>query len=519
MQGTAGPLQGRYDALKSTRDPYVTRARKCAELTIPALLPPEGSTGSTSPPTPYQSMGARGVNNLAAKLLLTLFPPNTPFFRFVISDFMLEKLTGKQGLRAIVEEALDRMERAVMYEIEATSTRPSLFEGLRQLVVVGNVLFQLLPKGGLKVYRLDHYVCKRSPTGEVLEGIVVEKISAMELPESVREVVKEKSKQGKPEGQSAEDIYDLYTGIKREADRWVIYQEVCGIDVPGSDGFYPLDKSPWLFTRFTAVDGEDYGRSYVEEYIGDIKSLEGLSKAIVLGSAAAAKVIFMRKPNSSVSATAVAKAETGDFVDGNIEDVGTLQVDKRADFRVAYETLNSLKEQLSYAFLLNSAVQRNGERVTAEEIRFMANELESALGGTYSTFSQELQLPYIRRLIHQMERQGKLPVLPKGVVTPAIVTGLDALGRGNDLTKLSGLAQDLAVFGPDAVNMYLNIGDFAKRAAAARGIDSKGLVPTQEEIDQRMQMQQMQGLIAKLGPNVINQAGGMLKEGMAAGPQ
>lgn len=514
MQGT-GTLQGRYSALETNRSPYLTRGRVCAEYTIPALLPPEGANGSTPLPTPYQSMGARGVNNLAAKLLLTLFPPNSPFFRFVISDFMLEKLTGREGLRAMVEEALDRMERAVMFELESTSTRPSLFEALRLLIVTGNVLLFQMPNGGLKVFRLDKYVVKRSPSGEVLEAVIKETISPMELPEDIRARVVAAHK-GPAEKQSAEDVLDLYTGIKRANGRWEVHQEVCGITVPGSEGHYPLDKSPWMAVRFCAVDGEDYGRGYVEEYIGDIISLEGLAKAIVTGSAAMAKVVFLRRPNAAATSAEMAKAESGDFVDGNEEDFHVLQMEKNGDFRVAAETAEKLKEQLAFAFLLNSAVQRNGERVTAEEIRFMANELESALGGTYSTFSQELQLPLIRVLIHRMERQGKLPALPKGVVSPAIVTGLDALGRGNDLTKLAGLIQDLAPFGPEALATYINVGDFIKRAAAARGIDSKGLVPTQEEIDQRTQAAQMQALVEKLGPQVVQQAGGMMKESMPA---
>lgn len=513
MSGT-GPLAGRYSNLSTFRDPYLRRGRECARLTIPALLPPEGANGSTTLPTPYQSMGARGVNNLAAKLLLTLFPPNAPFFRFVISDFMLEKLTGREGLRSMVEQALDRMERAVMFELESTSTRPALFEALRHLIVSGNVLMYLMPKGGIKVFRLDHYVVKRSPSGEVLEIVVHEKVSPMELPESIREVAKAAHK-GTNNDKNAEDILDIFTSVRRTERRWEVSQEVCGITVPGSEGFYPLDKSPWLAVRFTAVDGEDYGRGYTEEYIGDIMSLEALRKAVVMGAAAAAKVLFLVRPNSSTDVKTLVTAESGDVRSGNAEDVTVLQMEKYGDFKVAQEVAAELTRSLSMAFLLNTAIQREGERVTAEEIRYMANELESALGGTYSTFGQELQLPYIRRLVHQMERQGKLPTLPEGVVQPAIVTGLDALGRGNDLTKLAGLVQDLSVFGPETLAMYINVDDFARRAAAARGIDSKGLVPTPEEIAQRQQQAAMQQMVERLGPNVVNQAGAMMKDQMA----
>ena len=41
------------------------------------------------------------------------------------------------------------------------------------------------------------------------------------------------------------------------------------------------------------VDGEDYGRGRVEEFLGDLQSLESLTQAITEGSAAAAKVVFL----------------------------------------------------------------------------------------------------------------------------------------------------------------------------------------------------------------------------------
>ena len=40
----------RYEALKRKRDPFLRRARECAELTIPALMPPEGHSDATMLP-------------------------------------------------------------------------------------------------------------------------------------------------------------------------------------------------------------------------------------------------------------------------------------------------------------------------------------------------------------------------------------------------------------------------------------------------------------------------------------
>lgn len=68
---------------------------------------------------------------------------------------------------------------------------------------------------------------------------------------------------------------------------------------------------------------------------------------------------------------------------------------------------------MSFAFLLNSAVQRQGERVTAEEIRYVAGELEDTLGGVYSILAQELQLPLAKRLLNQQQAIGAMAQLPR----------------------------------------------------------------------------------------------------------
>lgn len=507
--------KARYAKLETLKNPYLIRARECSTLTIPSLIPPQGATGSTKLPTPFQSLGARGVNNLAAKLLLALLPPNSPFFRLVIDDFMLEKLAGREGARADIEEALDKMERAVMTNVETGNTRSSTFEAMKHLLVAGNVLLYKPPEGGLKVFRLDRYVVKRDPMGNVLEIITKENISEMELPEEVRRAL---AKEDKAEGESsAEDIEELYTRVVRSEKGWDVYQECEGVIIPGTEGTYPKDKSPWLALRFIQIDGEDYGRSYVEEYLGDLKTLEGLTKAIVQASAAAAKVLFLVKPNSTTKMKTLAESSSGDVKEGNADDVTVLQMDKFADFRVAYDTIKEIKEALSFAFLLNSAVQRNGERVTAEEIRYVANELESSLGGVYSTLAQEFQLPLLVVIMNSMERKGLLPVLPKGSIKPAITTGVEAIGRGNDLNKMEGFLKSILPLGPEVIQQELNVSDYIKRTGAAFGIDMKGLVPTEEEKAAKAQQAQQQQMIAQLGPNAVTQLGGLAKQQMMAG--
>jgi hypothetical protein len=510
-----GTCQGRYDLLAVDREVYLSRARECAKLTIPTLIPESGTGKHTNYPTPYQGVGARGVNNLASKLLLSLFPPNSPFFAMRVDDFTAEEIGQQEGARAKVDQALGKYERSVMQSIEDSGDRSAHFEALKHLIVGGNVLLYLPKDGGTRVYPLSRYVTVRDPMGEMLETIIEEEVAFVSLPQDLKELVSESMKGAETKVDPKATI-KLHTKFYLEGDKVLSYQEVDGVRVPDSEGSWPKEKSPIIALRWTRIDGEDYGRGYVEEYLGDLISLEGLSKALLEGSAASARVIFLVKPGGSTRAKDVMNAENGAAVAGRADEVEALQVGKHADMSVAQQQISTITERLAYAFLMNSAVQRAGERVTAEEVRYMAGELEDALGGVYSILSQEYQLPYVMRVIDRLTRKKKLPALPKGVAKPTIVTGLEALGRGHDLSKYDLFLKALQPLGPDVLQSEMNVNDYITRIGTALGIDLAGLMKTpeqkqQEQADAQAQQQQAQGMdmAAKAVPAIA-------KEGAAA---
>lgn len=467
-------------------------------LTIPSLMPKDGHGAANTLPTPFQGMGARGLNNLASKLLLALMPPNQAFFRLMMSDYAIAQLTGSDQMRTEMESALGQIERAVQTEIETTAIRVSVFEALKQLLVAGNVLIYVQPEGGLRVFRLDRYALKRDPSGNILEIVVHEKVSPMALPDELREKIKQKN------SRSPQDTVDLYTWVKRDGDMLKVHQEVAGEKVPESEGEWPIDKSPFIALRWAKIDGEDYGRGHVEEYIGDLRSLEGLTKAIVEGTAAAAKVLFLVNPNGVTQEKTVADAPNCAVRSGNPEDVGVLQVEKYNDFRVALETVQMLQMRLAQAFLLTSSVQRDAERVTAEEIRLMAGELEDALGGVYSILAQEFQLPLVRRLMFQMEREEKLPPLPPELVKPSIITGMEALGRGHDLNRLIMFANVVQqLIGADGLAAYGKPAKLIERAGVALSIDTSDIIKTEDELAQEQAQAQQAAMMQSLGPELM----------------
>lgn len=489
-----------YAKMEGDRREFLERGRAAAELTLPYLLTREGHNSTEDLPTPYQSVGARGVNNLAAKMLGALFPINQPVFRLTIDDAALEELTRAEGQRAPVEEALNRMERITTSFMEGAAFRPTLYEALRHGIIVGNVLL-VFDDEMLRAVPLENYVVKRSCTGRMLRLIVKESTTFGELPVSVQASLLTSPTGSKYEPDSK---LDLYTHVRRKGKMFEVVQEVDGIELTETMGTYTADKLPFIPMRFNRVNGENYGRGYVEEYIGDLISLEGLSQSLLEGAAGAARLLFLVNPNGTTDKQDLADAPNGEFVEGNAADVTSLQVNKGADFSVAQRQTDTIEARLSYAFLLNSAVQRGGERVTAEEIRFLAQELESALGGIYSILTQELQLPLVKLIMGHLESKGKLPKLPKDTVTPTVVTGVEALGRGQDLSRLKEFLQTVANL-PGAIER-LNVDDLIKRVGASLGIDMKGLVKTADD----MQAEQQQAMTQQMAISAAAPVAGQL---------
>ena len=224
----------------------------------------------------------------------------------------------------------------------------------------------------------------------------------------------------------------------------------------GSQSTAPKNASPWLVLRFNTVDGEDYGRGRVEEFIGDLRSLDGLSQALVEGASVASKVVFLVSPSATTKPGTLAKAGNGAIIQGRPEDVGVVQVGKTADFATAANLAAQLEKRILEAFLVMNV--RNAERVTAEEVRLTQLELEQSLGGLFSLLTVEFLIPYLNRTLLILQRTNQIPRLPKDVVRPKIVAGINSLGRGQDNEALTRFIQTIGqVLGPEALLSLIHI--------------------------------------------------------------
>ena len=518
-------LASDYQNMKQDRQPYLEKAKYACKYTIPSLIADSDTKKTTRKSTkvietPNQSVGADGVNNLSAKIAITMLPPNQTFFKFSMDKATIKQQATVEGSEASkfeqdVNKGLSIIEKMLLDYQEQLGDRVVIGEAIKHQLVAGNVFLIHDPKDGLRYYPLDRFCVKRDYCGNVLKAITEETIGFYALPEDIQDEVMmkilEKKAQGKLKDEKLEDLeLTLYTGFKREKKKWKVWQEVEGVVIPSSEGTYPIEICPFMALRYTAIDGESYGRGLIEEYIGDISYLDVLSKAIKEASLAGSKLVMLVNPNGLTKIKHLSEAKNGGFALGRVEDVQPLQANKYYDLQVAQAEADKIERRLNRIFIMKAAIQRDAERVTAEEIRTMAQDLEEALGNYYSIMCREFQKAYVKVTFHHLKKaKGRfLPDLVRDKdVKLTVTTGLEALGRSSDLNKLITFWEVMGKVATTAVQLGGKVEPIANEIAASLNIDIDGWFYSEEEKAEQMKQAQQQELMKAAAPQAIAKYG------------
>ena len=158
----------RYSQLMSNRTQFLDMAVEGSELTLPYLVTQDDNyKGKRTLLQPYQSVGAKAVVTLAAKLMLAILPPQTAFFKLQVRDDKLGQ-TLDPMMRSELDLSFSKIERLIMDYIAASSDRVVVHQALKHLIVSGNALI-FMGKDGLKHYPLNRYVVERDGNGNVMK--------------------------------------------------------------------------------------------------------------------------------------------------------------------------------------------------------------------------------------------------------------------------------------------------------------------------------------------------------------
>ena len=516
-----------YERLKTDRTSWIEAAKRAAQYTIPSIAPEDTTRSRTKKRTaqPNQSVGADGINNLATKVTTTLLPPNQTFFKFKMDKASIKQAAEVEGVEeeeytSTVNTGLANLETMLLDYMESLSDRVCLGEAMKFLYITGNVLLVFEQDKGLKYYPLERFVIKRDYCGNPMKVISEEKISFNELPEKFQDKIIQKHleemiDEGENKTKLEEKEFTLFTSYQLLKGCWQVFQEVDGLKLEGSDGIYPKGICPFIALRYVRVDGESYGRGLIEDYYGDISYLDSLSLAIKQSALGASKLLMLVNPNGVTKIRKLAAAPNGAFVDGRPDDVAPLQIQKYADLQTAMTTAEKIEQRLNRVFCMKAAIQRNAERVTAEEIREMAAALEESLGNHYALMAKEFQRAYVTLAYYHLRKSKKAAIpdiLKSKDIKLTITTGLEALGRTSDLNKyvtffdvMTKLAQSAQVVGAKTEKLV-------EVVAASLNLDVNGLFYTEEEKAQMQQQAQEAELIHRTAPNIVNKAGDMIMQ-------
>lgn len=437
MSTTAKSEFTRLDGLRAA---YLTRAEKHAGFTLPRICPPSNYDSTRDSLThDFQSVGAQAVNHLVNRLMLTMFAPSRPFMRLSLDRKVLRQLASQNVPSEAIEAALAEGEQQAVAELDNRPVRPKLYELLATLTIVGDGLLYLpkAPDDEPAVFGIRDYVLQRTPAGRISTLIVREKVLATDLTDEARAAY---LASGKAVLKDTDTVHVFHwvrrTGRDRlEETTWVE-------DAALPDNFketYSDADSPWVSVAWHLKRGQHYGTSHVEDYSGDFAALSALSEAQVKGAILASEFRWLVNPGGMTKPEDLENSENGAALPGVEGDVTLVANSKPGDLQVVRTIGEDYIRRIGHGFLLNSAMTRDAERVTAEEIRAQAMELETGLGGVYTRLALGLQAPIGRWLLKSVDVD-----LNGTKFTMRIITGLDALSRNGDLAALRAALADIA---------------------------------------------------------------------------
>jgi hypothetical protein len=481
-------LQERYAKLAMTRDHYVTRARHYASLTIPSILPPSGHNESQILPETYQSFGAKAVSNLAAKLMLSLLPPGASSFKMSVPPKVVLE-SGELTVPPEIHKQLTQVEDLINAKIETLKWRRPTFTTLTHLIVTGNMLEVINPDGGLVLYRLDQFVCLRNSRGQVLEIIACEKVRRESLPDQF----KRSGVQGDYKPDEEVELYTLYKPVDETS--YEVQQDLNTTTIKTLKtytGVIPANAIPW-----SLVPGEHYGRPHVEVHFADLRALDHYAKSETEGFAMASRNVILVRPNAAGGnlRKRIQAARNGDVISGSPDDAAPFQFANGAQLTATSAAIERITRGIASAFMMTGELRRDAERVTAFELRQLAQEIEIALGGAQTVLSSEMMNWRLRKLFEIMRNQSEVPALQDGAVDMTVTTGLEALGRDETINKVR-LAFELL----GAANQYQQaISDYIKfDAILTPGMSALGFasaIRTAAEVEERQaQLQEQQAM-------------------------
>ena len=475
----------------SNRGTFLENFERYAGWTIPALFPREGLMVDEVQ-TDYQSFGAQAVNNIVNKIVTTMFHPARPFFKAKIPEEQRELLADTSDL----DSQLTAVEKKCMERFAVRDGRTAVTNLLMQLIVTGNGLLHMMPNEKYRVFSYRDYDATYDSFGNVAHCIVREWTN-------VNMLSNEHARLCLDNGRQADEQVQVFTGIRRIAKGYyLVWQEIENFVIVDGYGVYSEDSCPWKPQRLMVMPNRHAGIGLVEQFSGDFHRLSKLALTDLDILAIITDVKTLVKPGGRTKVKDLNDSLPGEYVVGEEGDLHSHMHDMRNQSEFVDKKSQEVIRRLSQVFLMNGNVIRDAERVTAEEVRYIAQELDQVHGGMYSVLARTLQRPIAKDLMRSINHLFK-------DFEPLIITGLESLSRMSELDSYRGFINDMtgvgqALTGPHAA--WINLEKVTKKFASGWGIDATEVMftPAEKQAEEKRMLQlQAQAAAAQgVGSNI-----------------
>jgi len=443
------------------RSDYLEDAEDAAELTLPSLRP----KGTKISMRPYTQLGTQAVRSLAATIHRLIMPVSVKWYRLGLTEEAIQTINeqfpeGQQRDAAAskIHDLLARAEKQVTRYLARTNSRSKTAAAILRNLVEGTTALHF-DEEGVRVFPLRNIAVYRE-AGDVVVLITREEF----LPDDVQE-------QTPP--QRDEDRSWIYSWVDYQTGE--VWQQQSIRDEAGKKQEpkrVNAKSSQYVVFVGMVPDVDHYSTSYVYDHLSIINEIDHLSRSLGEAAAAAALMIPLLDPASSITEQEFEERRPGQAFRGRSDEITFVATTQKiSDWAFVGEYRATLREEVARIFALGIK-DRAARASTATEILEIVQELETFIQDLLVGYEETLQKPEIEAVmavlgLDSVELEGGL------VFEVTITTGQNALRREASIMKFVQAAEVVKPLDP---SVQIDGVELMNRLGAAHQFDTEGLI-------------------------------------------
>lgn len=547
-----GVLRRRFEALHGIRQPFVDEAKEMAELVVPGMY--EGTTndpfgsgsryifGQANFNSANQSLISKGVLLLSWTMASVMLPADGDYFSRNIEQSVAAQFEDLEKQRQQASQAMGqggdppdfipislqinqeflRDDIIIKKQIASSNHQEELARSLFHSIISGIAVFGHLTLTSAKTYTIQNSVTVFDSAHEPVEVVVADKLPLSSLPDSVRKkLIGSINDTSVGNLQPDDQFVTIYTQqIRLSNDTLRVNTEIEGLPIDELSFEIPSDAPVLIPLPFMFLNESDpYPTGWLTYNRGDCFSYENGELAVEGMISAAAACILGLPPGSRLTTEEIRKSPGLSVVpvSDNKSVIQAIVAPIAQNLQQVAARQEKKERQLMMTFGMDFAIQRPGERVTAEEIQQMAAGLQKLFGATYKQLERSFQYRHVKRQFFLAEEAKLIRPVDKKMYTLSLTAGLQTQEAQNDVSKMDQLlARDAQL----AQLEQQGTGSFNKDAtlqwyAQKMKLDVSAMTMTPDERAEQMGIGQLFTVIRQLGP----QAPGMIAQMLAQAGQ